>query len=288
MTDFVKRKIDVTFRMGEGETGEKPGPIIKISGLRVATRTEYYNAAIQAECQIRIYGLKQSLMNYLSGTGYGGTEIRRNTVIVEAGNEGGVISTVYQGEIRYSYADYAGAPEVYLNVQCYAALVAATKPEESVSYKGATDVATIMQGLAKKMVLAFENDGVNVKLTDQHLKGTALDQVKQCAQAANIDYSIEFGKLVIFPKGQARKKVTPVVISKETGMVGYPATSSQGLSIVTVFNPSLVVGGRIEIRSDITTAQGEWVIAGINHVLESELPNGAWFSQIMCRRPPQE
>ncbi len=283
ITGFVKRKIDVTFRMGEGETGEKPGPAIKISGLRVATRTEYYNAAIQAECQIRIYGLKQSLLNQLVATGYGAHEVRNNFVVLEAGDEGGVMSTVYHGNIVRSYADYAASPDVSLNVHCLASYFDAMKPYPSRSYKGAVDVASILAGIAKDIGLAFVNDGVNVKLTDQHLTGTAYDQIQKCAEAAGISYVIEYGELVIFPKNRERN--APVIlISPQTGMVGYPAVSSQDISVTTLFNPSLATGKEVEIKSVSTIANGKWIIVGLTHILESEVPDGAWFSQIFCRR----
>ncbi len=285
MTEFVKRKINVTINLGEGQYGEKKGKSITISGLRVATRTTYINAAVQAESQIQIFGLKQPLMNYLTGTGYGATEVRNNTIVVEAGDEGGALSTVYQGKIQYCYGDYSGAPDVFLDIRCFASLVAAVKPQPSRSYKGVKDAAAIMEELAQEMGLVFENDGVTVKLTDQHLNGTTLDQVKQCAQAANINYSDEFGKLVIWPKNGHRSQSPIITLSAQTGMVGYPAISAQGLSVVTLFNPNLALGRRIEIKSDITVANGAWVVAGVVHQLESEIPGGAWFSLVQCRRP---
>ena len=85
MGAFVKRKIDVIFNMGEGAKGEKPGEDIRLSGLRVAAHIEYTAAAVQAQAQLKIFGLKESLMNYLSGTGFAATEVRNNRVTVLAG-----------------------------------------------------------------------------------------------------------------------------------------------------------------------------------------------------------
>lgn len=284
MNEFVKRKIDVIFNIGEGEKGEKPGENIRVSGLRVAARVEYYNAAVQAEAHLRIYGLKQSLMNYLTGTGFNATEIRNNTVVIQAGNEGGIMSTVYQGNIWRSYADYSGTPDVSLNVHCLASCYDAVKPYPSRSYKGTVDVAAILSEIARDLNLGFVNDGVNAKLTDQHLTGTAIEQIRQCAQAADISYVIQYGELVIYPKNKSREGPPVVLVTKQTGMVGYPAVSSRDISVTTLFNPSLAVGKRAFIQSEMMVANGEWAIVGITHALESEIPGGAWFSHIQCMR----
>lgn len=281
---FVKRKIDVIFNMGEGAKGEKPGEDIRISGLRVAAHVEYVAASVQAQAQLKIFGLKESLMNYLTGTGFAAAEVRNNRVTVLAGDEGGVMSTVYKGTIWRSYADYSGAPEVSLNVHCLGSYYDTVKPYSSRSYKGAVDVASILSEIAQDIDLAFENDGVDVKLTDQHLKGTAMDQINQCVQAANIAYTISCGKLIIFPQGKSRN--APVIrVSPQTGMVGYPAISSQDLTIMSLYSPLFEVGRRVQIESDMMVANGQWVISAITHSLESEVPKGPWFSAIQCMRP---
>ncbi|WP_230679038.1 hypothetical protein, partial [Streptococcus pneumoniae] len=86
------------------------------------------------------------------------------------------------------------------NIIALSAGLAAVKPIEPSSYEGDADVAGIMGDLAKKMGFVLENNGVSVTLNNPYFAGTALEQVKSCAHAANIYYTADRGKLAIWPK----------------------------------------------------------------------------------------
>jgi hypothetical protein len=162
------------------------------------------------------------------------------------------------------------------------AQIAAVKPVGASSYRGPTDAALVMSDLAKTIGLAFENNGVSVILSNPYFSGTAWEQVKECGQAAGINYSIDKGALAIWPKSSIRKLSGPVKISPETGMVGYPTFSSIGINVVSIFNPDVTVGCAIEISSEIVPARGLWSVYAVSHHLESETPNGQWFTTISC------
>ncbi|MEX3614582.1 MAG: hypothetical protein VB141_12715 [Burkholderia gladioli] len=170
-----------------------------------------------------------------------------------------------------------------LNVVAQAGAIDAVKPVGALSYTGVADTADIMATLAKSMGYTFENNGVSVKLSNPYFPGTALDQVKSCARAANIYYTIDRGVLAIWPKTQHRA-VGPVEISAATGMIGYPAFSGQGVILRTEFNPNVQLGGRVNVKSELSVANGMWVILSIVHELESETPDGKWLTQIECGR----
>lgn len=61
-------------------------------------------------------------------------------------------------------------------------------------------------------------------------------------------------------------------------MVGYPTFDGYGVNARLLFNPAVQFGGRVKVESDVLRACGEWVVACIDHHLESEKPGGAWFS----------
>jgi hypothetical protein len=121
-------------------------------------------------------------------------------------------------------------------------------------------------------------------LSNPYFHGTAWEQAKACAKAANISFSVEMGKLVIWPRNSFRKEAGPVKVSPETGMIGYPAFGGNGIVVATLFNPDVRLGGQIDVTSDLTPACGIWNIYGIVHSLESETPEGQWFTQLSCSR----
>jgi hypothetical protein len=287
MKQYAKRKIDVTINLGEGQFGDDKGQDVTLSGLRVSAEITYYGGAIQAEAHIHIFGLPMDMINQLTRVGMIGNQVRCNTIRIAAGEEGGAMSDVYQGTIAEAFGDFQNAPEVVFTVLALGSFSDAIKPVPASSYKGAVDAAVVMANLAELMGLAFENNDVSVMLSNPYYPGTAWQQVKDCAQEAGISVEVQLGKLAIWPRNGYRKGNGPIKISPETGMVGYPAFSSKGITVRTLFNQDVVTGGQIEVASELAVACGVWNAYNIVHMLESETPNGQWFTQISCTPAPQ-
>lgn len=281
MAQYVKRIIHVTISLGTGQFGADKGSEVTLSGLRVSANMASYNGDAQGQLQLRVFGMPLDLINHLTTIGPVMTQRRNNRITVTAGEENGVMATVYEGTIDAAFGEFQSAPEVVFNVIALAAAFQAVEPTVSSAYPGSVDASVIMSNLAKTMGFVFENNGVSVMLTDRTYSGSALTQVKECARDANINYTIERGKLAIWPKSSNRSGL-PVEISPATGMVGYPSFSGNGIVLTTLFNPDLILGGQVKVTSDLTVANGIWNIFSINHAIESETPSGQWFSQIAC------
>jgi hypothetical protein len=280
---FVKRQIQVTISLGTGQFGDTMGPNVTLSGLRAKATVVSYNGDAQGQLQLRLYGLPLQMINQLTTIGPVMQERRNNRILVAAGDEGGAMSTVYQGSIDSAFGEFQGAPDVVFNITALAAALQAVKPVNAVSYRGATDVATIMQSLAATMGFAFENNGVQAQLSSPYFSGTAYQQAKSCAKAANIYFTIDRGTLAIWPKTGARAS-NPIPVSAATGMVGYPVFSGNGIVLTMQFNPDLALGGRVDVTSSLTVANGIWNVFSVVHELESETPGGTWYSQVQCYR----
>ncbi|MBV2181603.1 MAG: hypothetical protein KUL86_10275 [Castellaniella sp.] len=287
MTQYAKRAIDITINQGNDASGKPAGPDIKLSGLRAHVLIQQLGGGQQGVMQLQVFGLPLSMINDLTRYGMIRNQVGENSILLAAGDVGGPMSTAYTGVIQKSVGVFEAMPDVPMNIIAYSALIDAIRPVPGASYSGGVDVATVMADLAKQMNpqpqgLAFDNHGVSVMLSNPHLKGTILDQIRSMALAANINFSIENGTLVIWPKlGHRREK--PILVSPETGMVGYPSFGGgQGIIVNTLYMPTVHLGSRIEIRSSITPACGIWTVYGVTHELESETPNGQWFTQLMC------
>ncbi len=280
---FVKRRIDVTISLGEGEFGDTKGPDVTLTGYRVSAAVVAYNGDAQSQLQLRMFGLSQDMMNQLTVIGPIMTERRNNRILVAAGDEGDALTVLYEGTISQAWADYGGAPEVVFNVVALSAAIHAVKPVNARSYRGSTDVAVIASDLASAMGLAFENSGVTVQLSNPYFSGTALEQLRSCARAARISYAIDRGVLAIWPRAAARLG-DPVQISSDKNLMGYPSFTGGGVVFTLLYTPELSLGGLVQVISTIEAAHGEWIVVSIVHTLESKVPGGAWISQIMCQR----
>lgn len=130
---FVKRRIDVTINLAEGQFGDNAGPAVTLSGYRVQAAVVAYNGDSQAQLQLRIFGLSQDMINKLTVIGPIPTERRNNRILVAAGDVGGdALTVVYEGTISQAWADYNQAPEVVFNVVALAAAFEAVKPTNEI------------------------------------------------------------------------------------------------------------------------------------------------------------
>lgn len=283
---FVKRKIEVLVTLGKGETGEDDAEEITLKDLRVSANITYLNNAYQADAQIAVFGLSQSLINRLTGTGPQALVQRQNSIQILAGDEGGVLSLVYKGTIIFAYGEFMAAPDIPFVFDCRGGYFEALKPVSATSIKGEVDTQPVMSEIVSKMRdVTLESHCGSIILTNPNYSGTAYRQAEACAKEANVNMLMENDRLIIYPKNGYRKEESgPVEISKETGMIGYPSISGGGIAVTTLFNKSVGVGKQIKIKSDIMVANGEWNVFTVTHHLESEMPDGPWFTNINAHR----
>jgi len=282
---FVKRTVQATITLAEGKFSATGESEMTLKGLRMSANIVSYNGDAQGQLHLQVWGLPLSVMNELTAIGpIRPAKLNNNQIRISAGDIGGTLSTVYEGVILSAFGDFQDAPEIVFNIIALSAAFDAVNQAEPKSYQKSVSVASVMEGLATEMGKAFENNGVDKTLPEgTYFSGSTFTQVKECAAAANIYYTIDRGKLAIWPKNGYRKD-EPIKVNSKTGLVGYPAFSSTGLILVTLFNPDFALGGRVDVESILTAAQGIWSIYRVSHSLECEMPGGRWMSQIMCYR----
>jgi hypothetical protein len=282
---FVHRQIDVSFTLGEGSFGTSGQNTTKLSGLRTSCQISKAGAYSMGTLAAAIYGMQLSDMNKLSTLGMVAQLVRRNSILIEAGDQNGK-AVVFNGTITNAWFDGKSAPEVAFRVEAQTGLIESVDTAPPSSYPDTVDVADIMASLAGRMGLAFENSGVSVILSNQYLSGSPRAQAAAAAKAASINWIIDNGTLAIWPKGGSRKGEIPL-ISPTTGLIGYPAYTSKGLEFQALFTPQVGFGNKVKIQQETLgdSANGEWVVLKLDYDLESEVPNGRWFMDVQASRP---
>jgi hypothetical protein len=107
----------------------------------------------------------------------------------------------------------------------------------------------------------------------------------QVRDAAFINIAFERNIVAIWDRQGYRTQLsTTAEISPELGMVGYPSYSEVGLHVKTLFNPNILQGGLVSVTSDLPYASGEFGTWSIIHELESQVPDGAWFTEFDANR----
>ncbi len=283
---FARRKINVTFQLGKGSFGADGFDTVKVSGLRTSASITMGTGVQAAECNLRVWGLAPDIMNKLTILKQDLTQKMAkaaNFVTIEAGDDDSGMSVVFTGGISEARADLSAMPDTSFVLSAYTTLIDALKPVQPISFKGSVDAALVMQTIAASMGRTLENSGVSVQLRDPYFPGTAIDQMNAVKRAGNFNAVADPNKqvLAIWPLNQVRQGLIPL-ISRDTGMVGYPTYSENGISLTTLYLPGLSPGGAIKVESDLTPASGQWATYLVSHDLEAELPGGRWFTHIEC------
>ena len=275
---FAKKRLSASFTLSNGIFAGG-GNSADITGLRMSARITTPGGDDVGNLALAIYGLPLSTMNQLTVLPSALTAVGQNTVVLSAGEEGGPMSIVFRGTIHFACVDAANQPDVCFRVMAIGGMLDRVKPVAAFSAPGSSDVADVMGQLAKTMNLTLENSGVNVKLQDVNLPGTAIQQVAALARHAGIEWTLDGQTLAIWPPGQSRQGA-PTIISPATGMVGYPAFTASGIIVTTEFQGTLKFGTKITVQSGLQPACGDWFVHYIEYALDCELPNGRWFATL--------
>lgn len=293
---YVVREIDVSVTLGQGTFGQSGSSTAKLSGLRVVANIAKRGMPSMDQASIRVYGMEPSMMNQLSTVGVLPTMTRDNSAVVEAGDATNGMTTVFSGTMQRAY-QVLDQPDTFFQIDCWTGMLPAMQPVVPTSYATGFDVASAMSSLANKMGMVFENGGVQVRLPPSYFAGTYYDQVDAIRRAANIEATIDSGAvppvLAIWPKNGTRGGTVPL-IQKSSGLIGYPRWEQFGISFRTIFNPSIRLGGVVQINSTLfppsaaTAASsqeqlqaagpnGFWYVNSLVLSLSSQEPNGPWF-----------
>lgn len=283
---FVKRRIDVTFQLGQGSFGEYGETEVKLSGLRVHAQIVRAGGNALGTAHLQIFGMTLSKINQLSTLGVRPTVQRKNNVLVEVGNEGdSALATVFYGTIYNAYGQFDAAPNVPFVVEAQVGVFDAVYPASPLSYRGSVEVSTILSSLASKMGVAFQNFGVSgVLLSNPYFCGSYRNQALGAALATGINIDINNGIMKIWPSNGYSDDVS-VLVAKGHGLIGYPGFTSQGIMFRMEFNPNLGFGSKITMRSDLTPANGVKSVTYLAHTLDASVPNGKWESTVEAWAP---
>jgi hypothetical protein len=287
---FTQKIIEVDFSLAQGNF-QGGGNSHTASGMRITADIVKAGGASMGAAQVSIYGLPLSVMNQLSTYGMTLTLTGKNSITVKAGDDASQLTTVFQGTIASAAMDGQAQPNVAFHVEAYASAFENAKPVEPTSMPGSQDVSTLMSTIAQKAGLQFENNGVDGKIMNPYLPGTAVQQMHALAEAARIERVIDCGTLAIWKPGQSRQGgggTVSTTYSPQTGLVAYPTFNSQGVVFRALWDPGIQYGSKITIQSSMTPACGEWVIYKLEYALSCLTPNGPWFCDVWAARPGQQ
>lgn len=210
-----QKRLRFVITLGTTRFDEKGRDQITLEGFRAVADINLAGGLQMGELRARIYGVKMSDMNAITSFALKTGTLEQNTVVVYA-IDGTVETMVFAGNIIRAWPDFNNMPDVFLMIQAQAAGIDLIKAVSPRSFSGDIDVASVMSQIAYSMGYSFENNGVDIKLSDVYLDNTGLEQAKDLARIAGIDLYLDGKTLAITPKNTPRQQGNPIAAIDNT------------------------------------------------------------------------
>lgn len=270
------KTIRTTIILGEGEFSDGTNTRV-IEGLATTVDIEKAGLPDKNTAKVKIANLNLAEMEQLTFLAFRPLQSRKNKIMIEAGEKGKELSVVFKGDITSSFPDFTTAPDIFLNIEAMAAGWSMQMNTSPTSVDGEAEAPKLFEQFANEAGYGFVNNGISATVKNTTFVGSPPQKAEQLAKEINCELIIDDENYIIQDWGQTQGDA--VVISPESGLIGYPSFTNEGISCKSFFNPALKFGGQIRLESVLPRATGFWKITKLNHAL-SAYTSGEWSSSV--------
>lgn len=290
MNSFTQKALRVKFVIARNNV-KFPGTnsnTLTLTGMRTSARIDAV-ARLQTQAEVEVWGMAPADMNALTVAWVNPPFVFDNALIIEANSTGGPSGwvQVFKGTIIEAQPKYGDAPNVSFRCLATCGYFQKVNSASPTSFTGQTDIGAIAQALVHAMgppwtlTIAPDVSGV---LTNPYFWGSLWDQLASACGAAHCDFFVNSDEILITSANKPRSSKAAVLLTPETGLIGYPSFERSGLSVVARFDAAFLCGTALDIRNNVPAANGRWYPIALSHLLEANKPDGAWFTQMQCLR----
>lgn len=276
---FSLKTIQLTVVLGKGTFSEGGNTKI-IEGLACDVSVIKPGLPEKNSATVKIWGLKYEDMAQLTMLAFKPLESQHNLISIKAGENDNSLALVFQGEITSAFADFNAAPDVCMHFEADSGSYPQQIASPVVTVKGSAQAEKLFAQFASEAGYTFKNEGVTSSVKNAWFPGSPIDKMTKLARDVGCELIIDDGAVTIMPMGKAREG-NAVLLTRDTGLIGYPTFNQDGISCRCIFNPNLIYGGLIKVESIVPRASGVWRITKLTHNITAYIPGGGnWESQI--------
>ena len=284
-TSFLKRKLKILLTLQKGSFKGGEGNAYEISDLAMSVRVEKTGAPEFGKASAVIYGLPLDVMEQLSTLCMHPLFVRRNYINIYAGDDYNGYNQIYAGTITRASGDFNGAPDIKFNIESQIGFFGAVTAQGANVISGTQSAGTFIEQQAKKIGFTFKNEGVTGTVRNAVFEGSPIEQARQCAKQIGAELILDDETMILVSNGASRKG-NAVLLNANSGLLGYPTMTQNGIEIKSIFNPNYRFAGLIKLETVVPKCSGTWRIVKMSHTLDSNLPSGGkWETQITAYYP---
>lgn len=234
------------------------------------------NAAV---CECRIFNLTPSQRNQIITLASPLKKPRTKVLMnLKVGRMSSGLALLYTGQVIL--ADVMQPPDIGIVLRSLANNFL-TGQIENVQYGANTPVSEIAAGTAKSGGWVLNNQCSNKFINNFSYTGTPLDGVDKLNQLGEVQACVDNGTLILT---DADKAVSgePYALNINTGMVGIPQVTDQGVTVRMMINNTVQIGGSVTVQSTTNpAANGTYKIMQIEYEVASR-DNPFWYTLVCC------
>ncbi|MGG6193063.1 baseplate hub protein [Pantoea allii] len=273
---YKKRSLKFQFKLKSGAFDEKGNDTLTIDNIKAEVEIGAYGGDAGTNLDARIFGLSRALMSKLSYKGVQVNGAQQNMMKVWADDQ-----PIFIGSITECSCDFNQMPDAPLIISGFATGFDQSIPAQPFSAKGSVDAADIVNSIAKSINYVVVNNGVSFKLSNPYFDGNPVEQIMKVARACGFNVDVRIGVVFIWTQTGPVDDIKPL-ISKETGLIGYPVFNRFGVRFQCTFSNLIVLGRRIQLDTSLENASGNYTITSAIHHLSSWTEGGPWMSIVQA------
>lgn len=237
---------------------EIDGAVKTFEDLAIVARGVKYACPILSECEVKIFNLTRHDRDYLLTTS-SPYRIPRTpkSMFLEVGRKSTGAFRLFTGHVIA--CNPTPPPDIGITLKSLTAsfflgaLVARNQAETA-------PLSAISRSVAGDLGLSLDFQAADKHINNYSYSGAALRQLDKLAESGGVDAFIDNDKLIVKQRGKPLAGGARLV-SKETGMIGVPEVTEQGIRVKMLIDNSVRLGGAIDIKSDINpAANGQHIV----------------------------
>ena len=277
-TSFIKRRLQVRLTLAKGSFGSGNTVVIDNHAMRVSV--EKLGPPDFAKASVEIFGMNLNDIEQLTSLSFHPFKLTRNYINIFAGDDESGLSQIFAGSITAANGDLSGYPEHKLKIDAEVGFWGRVTAQGPNVINGTQAAASFIETQATKAGMTFSNEGVSDALKNCVFSGSPVEQARQAAKQIGADLLIDDDEMILLPR-QGNRKGNAILLNKDSGLLGYPAITSNGIECKSIFNPAFRFAGLFVLESIVPKASGTWRVIKLTHKLSANDPSdGSWESSI--------
>lgn len=252
------------------------------SDLAITAAGTKYTNALQNEAEITIFNLDKATQDYiLTETSPYNQNRTPKTVLVEAGRQSYGTTKIYAGNIVYS--NVTQPPDIGVVLKCLTGNFIKGNIL-SRNQNAQVPLSTIAAQVAQDLGTVVDFQATDKSIANYAYSGSALKQVAHLNSLGGINVFLDDNVLVVKDAFVIRDGSLRVV-SAETGMIGIPEFTEQGIRVKYLLDKQTVLGGGLRVVSKVyPAANGDYVIYKLSFQIATRDTPFYWIAEAARQR----